>query len=257
MSPAAASPSRFSLDNSLVDVDASLPLAVIARQCRERGFLFPLARPLPALSLAEACARLPFFVDAYVASVDAVTAAGLPLSTGSAPRAATGPDLVGALCARPPLAVAVRARVRVLDASCARRSAERFEEAPLAAARLGSLLDEGRAFAALATKGDGGYWVRAVGGPASLPSADPGAEAAFADGGVARITSSRSLVPGDAAALAGVLERGVPVAAAPLMGRAAALLSHPGAPSISSSALGEGGAVAFARALVRAGARHG
>lgn len=242
---------RFSSADSLVEVDASLPLALIARRCRESGWLFPLPRPLPPLSLAAACARMPFLVDAYLASAEAVTSGGLPFGTGRAPRAATGPDLLGALCSSPPLATCLRGRVRVLDEKSARQSVERFTDVVGALGRLLALLEEGRAFAALVAPVDGGYRVRALGGPASLPDGEPASSRVFGEGALGRVTSACSLAPGDEAAMREALEAGRALVAAPFMGRVAALLDDEAAP------LGDGGADAFAAALVRAGGRDG
>lgn len=248
---------RFSNENSLVDTDASLRLPVIARLCRERGYLFPLARPLPWLTLADACRRFPFLVDAYVSSVDALTEQGLPLSTGKAPRAATGPDLLGVLCSRPPLATATRVRLRVLDAKSARVSVERFATGSLAVERVLSLLEEARAFAVVSFRAEGDFVVAAVGGPAAIPFGEPMPRHGFGDVGAPAIGSARSVVPGDCGALLAALQSGSRVVAAPFMGRAATISPVATTPSLDGGAL-DGGAATFADALVRAaGAGNG
>lgn len=243
---------RFIPANGLVEAEASLPLVAIARRCRERGWVFPLPRPLPPLSLAAACARMPFLVDAYLSSADAVTTSeGLAFETGRAPRAATGPDLLGALCSSPPLALCLRGRLRVLEARSARFTVEDFPGRAAALARLRELFDEGRAFAALVAPVDGGYRVRAIGGPAALPEGKPLHGASFAEGALPRLTRAQSLVPGDTRALEDALRAKRPLLAAPFMGRVAALFDD------GTKLDGEGGATAFADALARAGARHG
>ncbi len=260
---------RFSSENSLADASASLSLPVLARLCRERGYLFPLARPLPPFTLAEACTRLPFLVDAYVSSLDAVTPAGALLSTGRAPRAATGPDLVGAVCARPPLATCVRARVRVLDAKTARSSVARVATVTDAIERVRALHDEGRAFAIAAFRardraGRERFVVRAVGGPAAF-SRRPGAEhaglpsepvgrAGFADVEAPSFRFARSILPGDEEVMREALTSGARVVGAPLMGRLALLRA--GEPAgATTTTLGDG--AAFASALRSSGGIRG
>jgi hypothetical protein len=221
-------------DNGLVDVDAALTLPALGRLCHARGMMLPLARPLPPLTVQEACARLPIFLDAFVASVDGLTADGAPFSTGRAPRAATGPDLLGALVTSPPLAVAVRARVRVIEGRAARTLREEHVSARDAAARVGELTELGRAFSVEATRlGPGAFEVLALGGAGALPDADDHPETPrFAHSSRARVTGARMLVPGDQRALAEALTSGARVVAAPFMGRVGALVADGTVPRV-------------------------
>lgn len=212
---------RVDAPNGLVDVDAGATLPLLARLCRAQGLVLPLARPLPHLSLQAAVALAPIVLDALVHSLDAVTLDGLRFSTPMAPRAAAGPDLAGAVAARPPLAVLLRARLRVFSSAHAACEREVFPSTAAAAARVVALLEEGRALSVDAV----GATVLALvgtGSPRREPPVEP-ASAPFAHQGRPRFSSGRSLVPGDVEAVAHALARGERVIAAPLMGRVGAL----------------------------------
>jgi hypothetical protein len=202
--------------NGVAEVDGALTLSSIARRLERLGAVFPIARPLPALSFAAACAALPYLVDAFVQQAYALTFDGDPYDTPRAPRAAAGPSLLAALCARPPLALAIRARVRVLARGEA-ATREQHASPRAAAARVHAYLAEGRAFAVDAC----GTTVLAIGGSVSRGDKSP-----FTHEGRGRSASfarSQSLVPGDLDAIAHALEQGARVVAAPTMGRAASL----------------------------------
>jgi hypothetical protein len=231
-------------ENGLAEVSAALSLPRLRRLLRARGVVLPFARPLPPLLVHEACARLPFFLDSFVASADLVTTSGARCGTPRAPRSATGPDLLGALCTSPPLAVAERVRLRVLDTRLARVQVRTCSSAASAAAALCELLEVGRAFSASAAReGEGVFRVLALGGPAAF-EAEGEPAAAFAHRARLRVRSATSLVPGDERAMVAALEAGARVVAAPAMGRAG-VLSPAKAPASSSAA----GALAFAAAL--------
>lgn len=220
--------------NSVAEIDGALPLVVAARRLERLGAVLPLARPLPALSVAAACAAMPFFVDACVQQASGLTFDGDEWESPRAPRAAAGPSLLGALCSRPPLAVAVRVRVRVLIATHAVVVREEHADANAAARRVRELLEEGRAFAVDACGTSvlvlAGSQLPLASSPGSSlgPSAGPGRALAspFAHAGLGRraaFARSESLPAGDAAGMADALSRGARVVAAPLMGRAASL----------------------------------
>lgn len=207
--------------NGLADIDGALTLSSVARRLERLGATFPLARPLPPLSMAVACAALPFFADAYVQQASGLTLDGDEWESPRAPRAAAGPSLVASLCTRPPLAIALRARVRVLASTHAVCAREEHPDVDATARRIGELIDDGRAFTVDACRTS--ILVLAGG---TLPRAGTWTIAPFTHEGRGRSASfarSQSLVPGDVAALADALRRGARIVAAPFMGRAAAL----------------------------------
>ncbi len=205
--------------NGIAEIDGALTLSSAARRLERMGAVFPLARPLPPLSLAVACAALPFFVDAYVQQVEAITFDGDPFDTPRAPRAAAGPSLIAALCTRPPLALAVRARVRVLLTTHAVLHREEHDNVRAAAARVRALVDDGRAFTVDAC----GTSVLVLGGAGRATSLPAESFTHEGRGRSASFSRSRSLRPGDEDAVAAALDEGARVVAAPFMGRVAAL----------------------------------
>lgn len=214
---------RVSLDahNGLAEIDGALPLGASARRLEQIGAIFPIARPLPPAPLAIAAAAVPYLVDAFVSSADALTFDGDVLTTPRAPRAAAGPSLMHAVCARPPLALLVRARVRVLMATHATSWREQLPHAHAAAERVCELVEQGRAFAVDAC----GATVLVL-APAGVPAPPRATPARFAHTGHGRSTAfahSRTLVPGDVDAMAAALAAGARVAGAPFIGRTAAL----------------------------------
>lgn len=221
----------FDAHNGVAEIDGGLTLPAIARRLARLGAVFPLARPLPPLSLASSCAALPFFVDAWVQQASGLTFDGDEWESPRAPRAAAGPSLLGALCARPPLAIALRARVRVLTTTHAFVVCEQHPDVEAAARRVRDLLEEGRAFSVDAF----GLSVLVLSASALPPknlkktsssASEPASPVPFAHLGGGRracFSRSESLVPGDAAAMAHALAQGSRVVGAPLMGRAAAL----------------------------------
>jgi hypothetical protein len=215
--------SQVTLDghNGVAEVDAGLTLSAVARRLDRLGAIFPLARPLPPMSVALACAALPFFVDTYVQQATALTLDGDAWDTPRSPRAAAGPGLLMALCAHPPLAVAVRARVRVLTTTHAVVVREEHADVRAAARRIHELVEEGRAFTVDAC----GSTLLVLAG-ASLKRAGAWTPSAFTHEGRGRRASfarAESLVAGDVPATAHALERGARVVAAPFMGRVASL----------------------------------
>ena len=219
----AGSDATVTLDghNSVAEIDGALTLSSAARRLERKGAIFPLARPLPPLSLAAACAALPFFVDAFVQQAQAVTFDGDLIDTPRAPRNAAGPSLLAALCARPPLALAVRARVRVQLTTHAVVVKEEHASPRDAAYRLRALVDEGRAFCGDAC----GSTVLLLAG-AGVARHSSAVSSPFTHEGRGRRASfsrSQSIAPGDVDAMADALEKGARVVVAPFMGRAASL----------------------------------
>ncbi|MCC7112466.1 MAG: hypothetical protein IT382_24450 [Deltaproteobacteria bacterium] len=214
---------RVSLDahNGLAELDGALALGATARRLEQIGAIFPIARPLPPAPLAIAAAAVPYLVDAFIASGDALTFDGDPYSTPRAPRAAAGPALLYSVCTRPPLALLVRARVRVLLATHATSWREEHESVRAAAERVRDLVEEGRAFAVDAC-GTTVLVLAAAGVPAPR-LAVPARFAHFGHGRSTAFAHSRSLAPGDAGAMEAALLSGARVAGAPFIGRAAAL----------------------------------
>lgn len=216
--------------NAVAEIDGALSLSAAARRIARLGAVFPLARPLPPLTLTEACAALPLFVDAFVQQATLLTGDGDAADTPKAPRAAAGPSLLGALCSRPPLALAVRVRVRVMLASHAVVRAETLPSTRAVAVRVRELLDDGRAFSVDAF----GTTLLILSG-ASLPASQgPSSslpvgtlDGLFAHEGRGRRASfSRALsfAPGDLDALTAALDGGQRVLAAPFIGRCGALV---------------------------------
>jgi hypothetical protein len=214
---------RVTLDahNGLAEIDGALPLGASARRLEQIGALFPVARPLPPAPLAIAAAAVPYLVDAFVASGDALTFDGDALTTPRAPRSAAGPALLYAVCTRPPLALLVRARVRVLLASHATSWREELSSARAAAERVCDLVEDGRAFAVDACGAT--VLVLAAAGVPAPPSAIPARFAHFGHGRSTAFAHSRSLAPGDVDAMEAALRTGARVAGAPQIGRVAAL----------------------------------
>lgn len=210
---------KLDAHNALVTLDAGLTLPATVRSMTRLGVVFPLARPLPPLSWSAACAALPYVVDALVHSARGLTSAGDPWETPRAPRAAVGPSLLGALCARPPLAVATELTVRVALGQHTRVERCVLPDAAAAARRVRHELDTARALA-----------VDALGATVLVLHAAAGQHGAgavsFAHAGAGRaalFTHSESVLPGDVARMADALAHGARVVAAPFMGRAAVL----------------------------------
>lgn len=245
---------RISLDahNGLAEIDGALLLGASARRLEQIGAIFPMARPLPPVPLAIAAAAIPYLVDAFVHSGDALTFDGDPLTTPRAPRAAAGPSLLHAVCTRPALALLVRARVRVVMATHATSWREELKDEAEAAARVRELVEQGRAFAVDAC----GATVLVL-APAGVPAPARAVPARFAHTGHGRGTAfahSRTLVPGDVDAMTAALRAGARVAGAPFIGRAAALERGLEVLPVVDVATG---ARALATALVDAGAKRG
>ncbi len=214
--------------NAIADIDGALTLSAAARRLARLGAVFPLARPLPPMTIAAACAALPLFVDAFVQQATLLNGDGDAADTPRAPRAAAGPSLLGALCSRPPLAVAVRVRVRVMLASHAVVRHEVLSSTRAVAARVRELLEESRAFTVEAL----GTRLVVLAGASLLSSAEGAAPAhggsfahtVQAPGRRASFARALSLVPGDVDAMAAALDAGHRVVAAPFMGRCGALV---------------------------------
>lgn len=212
-------------DNSLVDVDAALTLPALWRLCHARGFMLPVARPLPPMTVQEACARLPVFAEAFVASATLVLTSGESLETPRAPRAAIGPDLLGALTTTPPIALCVRARVRVIPGRAARVHEARYVSAREAAHHVAAVVDEGRALSVDASRaGPGDFLVLTLGGSGALPHvAEEPETPRFAHRAAVRVRGGSLLIPGDERSMAETLSAGGRVLASPIMGRAGTL----------------------------------
>jgi hypothetical protein len=224
--------------NGLVDVDARLSLSVIARALRARGWELPLLRPLPAAPLWRLATRAPFLVDALVQRAMLVTGDGDVVETPSAPRHSAGPSLLHAATLPAPLAVLVRARLRIVSAAHTTTWRENGNDATAVAERLRALVDGARAFsvcahgralvvlggASLAPSGSSVPTASSVAAASTAPSAVPSPT----DGRsglpmTLRWTSARSIRPGDVPAIASALRAGRRVVSFPYLQRTAVL----------------------------------
>lgn len=205
-----ARPLAVDNENCLLDIPGGVTLREAARFAHANGFAFPVGDPVPDLALSDACFAMPAFVDAFVAHAELVTHDGVRLSTPRAPRSATGPDLLGLAIIDPPLAVVVRARVRVCPLEIA-RTREELHATPLdVASRVRSLLHEGRAFVVEAAR----LRVRVLGpGAANARAVDD-------TGTFPEVRGARAIVASEDA-LVDALIGGARIIASPLMGRVA------------------------------------
>lgn len=250
-SRAERTPPIVDLHNALVTADADLRLATLARWCRLRGIHFPLARPLPGVTLGEACARFPAFADACVASVEGEVSGGKPVDTPRAPRAALGPDFCGALMLRAPLFVPRRMRLRVCDAARSRVSRETYTDVRDALASLQRTMDEGRTFFLEAVRVSARFHVLRIDSSTLPPCGEE--IPAFAHAAGLRAHAGTSLWPGDVASWEAALLRTDRLWAAPYLGRIGCLSAlhappsgvRPVAPDL------EGACLALAQHLVR------
>jgi FAD/FMN-containing dehydrogenase len=204
------------LHNGLLEVGGGVRLPDAARFAAEQGYAFPLGDSVPDLTLTDACFRMPPFVDAFVASAELVTSDGVRATTPRAPRSATGPDLMGLALVDPPLAVIVRARVRVFPTGTA-NARDELHPTPLEVAmRVAEIMNDGRAFVVEAARGR----VRVL-GPAPVS-----ARSVLDATTLPRVQSGRSIVVSENAILQGLVNDGR-VLAAPYMGRIAILDDTP------------------------------
>lgn len=213
--------------NGLVDVDARLSLAVIARALRARGWLLPLWRPLSAAPLWRLASRAPFVVDALVQRATMLNGDGDLLDTPPAPRHSAGPSLLHGATTTTPLAILVRARLRIVSAAHTTLWRERHDSVGAAAARMRDLVDGARAFAACA-EGSTVCVLRGSSSPASASGSTTVVDqselavhrrSAWPD----RWRSTRSLRPGDIMAIASALAAGQRVVSVPYLQRTAVL----------------------------------
>lgn len=207
-------PRAMTLDvhNGLLEVGGGVRLVDAALFAREQGYAFPLGDSVPDLTLTDACFRMPPFVDAFVASAELVTSEGVRATTPRAPRSATGPDLMGLALVDPPLAVIVRARVRVFPLGTA-HARDELHSTPLEVAmRVVEIMNDGRAFVVEAARGR----VRVL-GPA--PASARGVSDATV---LPRVSGGRSIVVSENTVLQGLVTGGR-VLASPYMGRLAIL----------------------------------
>lgn len=211
--------------NNLAEVDARLPLAVVARRLHERGWVMPLARPLPWMSLMTACATVPFITEAIVQQADIVSVDGDVFDTPRAPRHAAGPSLLHGVCTRPPLGLVLRARIRVFPTSHVVVVREEPGDANAAARRLQELIEEGRAFFAEARGGSVLSLRGAAGGTGGHELHGPPAWSEGRRHAVFR--SGRSLFFGAVDDMTAALHDGDRVVAAPFMQRVGVLTRHP------------------------------
>jgi hypothetical protein len=208
--------------NGLVDVDARLSLSAIARALHARGWRLPLFRPLPATPLWRLVARAPFLVDALVQRAVLLSVDGDLLPTPPAPRHSAGPSLLHATTTTSPLAVAVRARLRIVSSAHTVAWHESLADVDAVAARLRAFTDGARVFAACAHGTS--LWV--LGGsaqaPASSPTPGPQSTPTSSLLGL-RWAAARSLRPGDVGGIASALRAGRRVVAVPYLQRTAVL----------------------------------
>jgi hypothetical protein len=131
---------------------------------------------------------------------------------------------LAALCAPTPLAVVIKARLRVLPKSTTITLREQHTSPDAAAARIVELVAEGRVFVVDAV----GSTLQLLAGAGSPRSVGHGTASAslFAhddDTARARFDQGRALAPGDTHAIARALHDGQRVVAAPFMGRVGVL----------------------------------
>jgi hypothetical protein len=231
--------------NLIAHVSGAMTLTSLARALDAQGFVLPLARPLPRMTLARAAVALPFVVDALVQQAGGTAPSGAPFETVAAPRAAIGPSLIHALSTRPPLLVLERARVRVGQRARVKVLVAELSSAADAAALVVEAADEARA---LAVEAVGSRVVALVpAGTRSLLSRwDTAPRFAHLRRGF--LSSTLSIGPADQLAMERALTRGDRVLCAPFMGRAAIGLRAHVRPQ--SASLHEG-VEALARALAR------
>lgn len=218
---------RLDRHSGLADFDAALSMSVAARLVRAQQALFPVARPVPALPLSVAAAAFPTFTDAAIASAQAVYADGAAFETPDAPRNSMGPDLLGMLSTVPPLAIAMRVRVRISDQSNIRVHREQYKSARDAAQRMIEVMAEGRAFAIDAIRlkwaGQAPVWnvllAQHNGSPCRVPRAAQAIASRFVH--PTRFTAQRghSLLPDAVDPVQHALQRGDRIWGMPSMGR--------------------------------------
>jgi hypothetical protein len=213
--------------NGLVDVDARLSLAAIARALDARGWRLPLFRPLPSTPLWRLAPRAPFVVDALVQRATLLSVDGDLLDTPPAPRHSTGPSLLHATTLPAPLAVLVRARLRIVSSAHTVVWHESFANVDDTSARVRELVDAARAFAACAHGTS--LWV--LGGsalaPASSTTPQPAPTPASTSLAGLRWSQARSLRPGDVFGVASALRAERSVVAVPYLQRTAVLEREP------------------------------
>jgi hypothetical protein len=214
--------------NGLVDVDARLSLAAIARALHARGWRLPLFRPLPSTPLWRLAPRAAFVVDALVQRATLLSVDGDLLDTPPAPRHSAGPSLLHGTTMPAPLAVLVRARLRIVSSAHTVAWHEAFAHTDDVAHRVREFVDGARAFA-LCAHGTS-LWV--LGGSALAPPSSTTPRAAETSTTATtsstalmglRWASARSLRPGDAGGIASALRAGRRVVAVPYLQRTAVL----------------------------------
>jgi hypothetical protein len=225
--------------NGLVDVDARLSLAVISRVLAARGWMLPLLRPLPTTPLWRLATRAPFVVDTVCQQGLLLSGDGDLIETPAAPRHSAGPSLLHGTTTLLPLAVLVRARLRVMSTTHTTLWREEHPSTTAVGERLRALVDDARAFGADAH----GTTLWILGGTALAPAASAqattaqvanaqvataqvaNAQAATATTAARRPAwaSATSLRPGDVGSFAAALDAGHRVAVVPYLQRAAAL----------------------------------
>jgi hypothetical protein len=208
-------PGAFVLDlhNGILDVDGTATLADAASWLWKRGAFLPMPAPLPAMSFADLCARMPTFVDAVVQQASVITLDGDSAASPKAPRAATGPSITAALSTHPPLVRAQRLRVRVLrvdQCGIARTEHHTHKDAARAIVRHN---DDGVAFFAAAFGKQ--TWVSVTSTAADLLSTWP----AFAGASSSSKVVGDVLLPRDADGAGHALSAGQVVWSCPSMGR--------------------------------------
>lgn len=218
---ARANAERVDLSCGLIEVDASWSMSTVGRICERQGLIFPMARPWPRFSIAEACTRLPGFADAFVVqaegSVDEV-----PLSTTRAPRAAMGPDLLGLAFARAPMAVLDRVRLRVWERARVNCWALWYPDISEGVHAIMTRMSEGRDGLIDACMNTDQVCLRIVSSRGDLP---PSAERCrdHVSPSMLRVRSDVPLLWGDRLLLEGELQRGMRLLCAPETGRACVL----------------------------------
>lgn len=215
-------------DNGLADVDARLSLRAIGEALARRGFWLPLVRPWAPVPLWRLVMDAPFVLDALVQRGILVSLDGDAVDTPRAPRHAAGPSLLHGVCGPAPLALLVRATLRIVPRTHAHLIVTDHGNVAAASAAVVAITNTARAVAVDAF----GSRVAVLAADHAVDAVDDGhsppVERGAAWGAMpARARASVSIAPGDRVAIARALLAGHRVAAVPFMQRAAVLQARP------------------------------
>lgn len=220
---------RFSASDLLLDVDGGATLEQARDAAAANGAYFPLLAAPGDRSIAVLASTHPLFVDGFVSHVDAIDLQGRDVSTPAAPRSAQGPDLLGALLCRPPLALCARARIRCASMTTMSMFHVQTQSADEAAAAVLHLVREAHAFSVWAQ----GTVVTLI--AKEIPKAlRPMAADDVAFGVPAAAMGGAMLSPFHLAPMVAALEEGAGIAAAPQMGRVSRTTAATSSPLVTA-----------------------